>query len=266
MKKYKNRVIAVGVIAAVLIFAFFMGGNPPAHDRLEPQSTPQTAVLPTETDLPDETAEAPQPTETAPQASAEPDKPTAEQSSADNADNGDNTAADVPQKEDKYHTAPPPDGKPLPVEPQDAEVTEKQYTCTLSVRCDTILDNMSSLKPEKAEIVPADGVIFAEQTVVFYDGESVYNLLKREMKKNKIHMEFVNTPIYNSAYIEGIANLYEFDCGELSGWMYKVNGWFPNYGCSRYSLKPGDRVEWVYTCDLGRDVGGADAAGGGQNE
>ena len=125
---------------------------------------------------------------------------------------------------------------------------------------------MSSLKPEKAEIVPADGVIFAEQTVVFYDGESVFNLLKREMKKNKIHMEFVNTPIYNSAYIEGIANLYEFDCGELSGWMYRVNGWFPNYGCSRYSLKPGDRVEWVYTCDLGRDVGGADAAGGGQNE
>ena len=65
-----------------------------------------------------------------------------------------------------------------------------------------------------------------------------------------------NTPIYNSAYIEGIANLYEFDCGELSGWMYKVNGWFPNYGCSRYRLTEGDVVEWVYTCDLGNDVGG----------
>ena len=56
--------------------------------------------------------------------------------------------------------------------------------------------------------------------------------------------------------IEGIANLYEFDCGELSGWMYKVNDWFPNYGCSRYELKDGDKVEWVYTCDLGKDVGG----------
>ena len=40
------------------------------------------------------------------------------------------------------------------------------------------------------------------------------------MKKNKIHMEFENTPLYNSAYVEDIANLYEFDCGELSGWMY----------------------------------------------
>ena len=38
--------------------------------------------------------------------------------------------------------------------------------------------------------------------------------------------------------------------------MYKVNGVFPNYGCSKYTLKNGDVVEWVYTCDLGRDVGG----------
>ena len=80
------------------------------------------------------------------------------------------------------------------------------------------------------------------------------------MKKSKIHMEFENVPLYNSAYIEGIANIYEFDCGELSGWMYKVNDWFPNYGCSRYGLKDGDRVEWVYTCNLGKDVNGYYAA------
>ena len=67
------------------------------------------------------------------------------------------------------------------------------------------------------------------------------------------------TPIYNSAYIEGIANLYEFDVGNESGWMFRVNDWFPNYGCSRYVLKDGDTVEWVYTCDLGKDVGGGQA-------
>ena len=50
--------------------------------------------------------------------------------------------------------------------------------------------------------------------------------------------------------------MYEFDCGALSGWMYRVNGWYPNYGCSRYQLKDGDVVEWRYTCDLGNDVGG----------
>lgn len=169
---------------------------------------------------------------------------------------------DASTGKDKYQTDPVPEGKPVPVEPQDAVITDKELTCTLSVRCDTILQNIAWLDPEKVEIVPKDGVIFAEQTVTFYEGESVFNLLVREMKKNKIHLEFVNTPIYNSAYIEGIHNLYEFDCGELSGWMYKVNGWFPNYGCSRYQLKEGDRVEWVYTCDLGVDVGGYYAAAG----
>lgn len=91
-----------------------------------------------------------------------------------------------------------------------------------------------------------------------------FNLLVREMKQSKIHLEFENTPIYNSAYIEGIANLYEFDCGELSGWMYRVNGWFPNYGCSRYELQDGDKVEWLYTCDLGADIGGGDSTRNGR--
>jgi len=157
---------------------------------------------------------------------------------------------------DKYLTDPVPEGKPIPVEPQNATITDVERTCTLSVRCDTILNNIDWLDPEKVELVPEDGVIFATKTVTFYEGESVFNVLHREMKKAKIHMEFMNTPMYNSVYIEGINNLYEFDCGELSGWMYKVNGWFPNYGCSRYQLKEGDIIEWVYTCDLGVDVGG----------
>lgn len=162
---------------------------------------------------------------------------------------------------DKYLTAPVPDGKPVPVEPQNAEISDVEYTCTISVRCDTILDNISWLDKEKVELVPEDGVIFPVTAVTFYEGESVFNVLHREMKKAKIHMEFSNTPIYNSVYIEGINNLYEFDCGELSGWMYKVNDWFPNYGASRYQLKDGDIIEWIYTCDLGIDIGGFNAIG-----
>lgn len=163
---------------------------------------------------------------------------------------------DASTGKDKYLTDPVPEGKPIPVEPQDVEISDIEHTCTLSVRCDTILNNIDWLDPEKVELVPEDGVIYATQTVTFYEGESVFNVLQREMKKAKIHMEFNNTPMYNSVYIEGINNLYEFDCGELSGWMYKVNNWFPNYGCSRYKLLDGDVIEWVYTCNLGVDVGG----------
>ena len=109
-------------------------------------------------------------------------------------------------------------------------------------------------------------MILETTTVTFSEGESVFDVLKRVTRQQRIHMEFEMTPIYNSAYIEGIHNLYEFDCGNLSGWMYKVNGWFPNYGCSRYQLKQGDVVEWVYTCDLGKDVGGGYSTGQGESE
>ena len=168
---------------------------------------------------------------------------------------------------DKYETDPVPEGKPTPVEPEDVTVDEsKKLTCTLSIRCDTILNNMDMLKEEKKTLVPSDGVILDTVTVTFSEGESVFDVLKLMTRQQRIHMEFRSTPIYKSAYIEGIHNLYEFDCGDLSGWMYKVNGWFPNYGCSRYQLKQGDVIEWVYTCDLGRDVGGGYSTGQGESE
>ena len=164
---------------------------------------------------------------------------------------------------DKYHTDPVPEGKPKPIEPEDQEVDrDTAYTCTFSIECSTILNNLSMLEPEKLEMVPFDGMILAEITVVFYEGESVFDVLQRVCRENNIHMEASWTPMYNSAYIEGIHNLYEFDCGALSGWMYRVNGWYPNYGCSRYQLQDGDVVEWRFTCDLGNDIGGGYAIGG----
>ncbi|MBR4309254.1 MAG: DUF4430 domain-containing protein [Oscillospiraceae bacterium] len=164
---------------------------------------------------------------------------------------------------DKYLTDPVPEGKPKPVEPEDQTVNaSKSLSCTFAIDCTTILNNLDMLDPDKLEIVPSGGVILAKTTVTFYEGESVYDVLQRLCKDQGIHMEASWTPIYNSAYVEGIHNLYEFDCGSLSGWMYSVNGWYPNYGCSRYELKNGDVVQWRYTCDLGVDVGGSYAVGG----
>lgn len=169
---------------------------------------------------------------------------------------GSSTVTKKPNVTNKYNTDQIPQGKPTPVEPQDSTVDKnKKYTATLSITCKTILSNMDKFNKDKLSVLPTDGIIYSERQITFSKGESVFDVLVRETKKNRIHMEFVNTPMYNSAYIEGINNIYEFDCGERSGWMYKVNGWFPNYGCSRYELKEGDKIEWIYTCDLGRDIG-----------
>lgn len=135
-------------------------------------------------------------------------------------------------------------------------------TVTISIRCDTVLANMEKLRAGRNPPIPSNGVILAAKTVAFNAGDTVFTVLQRETRAAGMHMEFFNNPAFNSVYIEGINNLYEFDFGELSGWMYRVNGWFPNYGCGSCALKQGDAIEWVYTCDLGKDVGGDKAAQG----
>ncbi|MBQ8040818.1 MAG: DUF4430 domain-containing protein [Lachnospiraceae bacterium] len=150
----------------------------------------------------------------------------------------------------------------MPVEPDEQQVDkEKEYTCTFSIECSSILNHLEDLEEGKLDEVPSGGTILKAQTVTFHEGESVYDVLQRVCRENGIQMEASWTPIYNSAYVEGIHNLYEFDCGSGSGWMYRVNGWYPNYGCSRYQLEPGEVVEWRYTCNLGKDIGGSNALG-----
>ena len=132
----------------------------------------------------------------------------------------------------------------------------KPVTVTLEIRCDTLSSDMSKLEnPAIEEYIPKDGTILARTTYNGTTDNTVFDVLNTLCRNNDIQLEFSYTPIYESYYIEGINYLYEFDGGNLSGWMYKVNGWFPNYGCSSYYLSDGDVIEWIYTCDLGKDVG-----------
>lgn len=156
----------------------------------------------------------------------------------------------------QYNTDPVPEGQQNPVEPEDAEVDKDVvYTCYLSISCSTIMDNMGDLKEGKESVVPADGVILAQSPVTFYKGESVFDILQRVTREQGIHLDYAFTPGYNSNYIRGINNLYERDCGDASGWMYSVNGWYPNYGCSRYAVQDKDVIQWSFTCDGGEDLG-----------
>lgn len=157
---------------------------------------------------------------------------------------------------DRYNTDPVPVGQQLPVEPGEAEIDRSTtLSCYLTISCATILDNMDDLTEGKEGLVPQNGVLLPRTKVTFSPGESVYDILNRVTKEHRIHMESSFTPMYNSAYIEGIGNLYEFDCGANSGWMYCVNGWYPNYGVSRYVPQDQDEIQFNYTCDLGRDLG-----------
>ena len=130
-----------------------------------------------------------------------------------------------------------------------------RLTCTLEIRCDTLLGKLDRMTPEKAALVPGNGILLEAVELEFNGGESVFDVFRKVLREKKLHFEYVDASAYDSVYIEGIGNIYEFDCGPQSGWMYSVNGVYPGLGCSAYTLADGDVIVFHYTCDLGADLG-----------
>ena len=130
-----------------------------------------------------------------------------------------------------------------------------KLTCTLEVRCDTLLGKLDQMTPEKAALVPENGILMETVELEFNGGESVFDVFRKVLREEEIHFEYVDASAYDSVYIEGIGNIYEFDCGPQSGWMFSVNDVYPGLGCSAYTLADGDVIVFHYTCDLGADLG-----------
>lgn len=101
---------------------------------------------------------------------------------------------------------------------------------------------------------PADiGSILENKEVGIREDDKVLDVLIRITDQEGIQIKYRGSGA--GAYVEGIDNLYEFDYGSESGWMYKVNGIFPNRSAGAWPVEPGEHLEWVYTEDLGKDVG-----------
>lgn len=103
------------------------------------------------------------------------------------------------------------------------------------------------------------GTILDTTEVELKDGDTVFDILKQVVKDNSIQMEYKGRK--SSVYIQGIHNIYEFDKGPESGWVYRVNGEVSQVSCGAHKLNDGDKIEWLYTTDLGREFG---APGGGK--
>lgn len=216
------------------------------------RATDQTETAPTEAAQATQPSEETEPVQNTEPVTSDPKETTPSQTQPGQ------TAPSVPEpSQEEAPSAEPSQEEPSATgQPETGEPSQPKNTCTITIRCDTILSNMDDLDPAKAGYVPAGGVILSAKTVEFTEGETVFDVLQRVCSTYGIQLEYSWTPMYNSYYIEGINNLYEFDCGSESGWMYKVDGWFPNYGCSSYTLKNGENIVWCYTCNgLGADVG-----------
>ena len=136
---------------------------------------------------------------------------------------------------------------------------EKSETVTIALDCKTVLDNMDKLDSsiKDSDVLPKDGVILKETEVEIEKDATVFDVLEKVTKENKIQFEYVGAEesSFGSLYIEGINYLYSMSCGENSGWFFLVNGEFASVGCDAYKVKAGDKIEWRYTCDMGADIG-----------
>ncbi len=125
-------------------------------------------------------------------------------------------------------------------------------TVTFSIRCDVLkgISDVSEMGADGSEM----GAYVSEITVDIAEGDTVYDLLMRVSKAYGIPVVHAGAEADKSIYISGIGGLYEFDYGDLSGWVYLVNGERPSVGVDHYAVQNGDRVEFAYTLNLGKDL------------
>lgn len=198
-------------IALLLVLCLFLSG---CGQRTV---TPPPVDLPTRTDIAEKVEELPSAEET--------------------------PEAAVPPPVEEIPTPQPPITEPVPEQEEPLPPS-----CTISICCKKALE-YQALDEGIKQLLPQSGWILAETEVLLSEGESVFDILLRVTRQQNIAMEFVDTVMYGSAYVEGIGHLYEFDCGGQSGWIYTVNGQSPNVGCSNYAVQDGDVILWEYVVE-----------------
>ncbi len=118
-------------------------------------------------------------------------------------------------------------------------------TVTISIRCDTIVGKSDE------DYIPDDGIILNDSFEI-EENETVFDILVEAAKKHSVQLDYSGTA--GTVYISGINYIYEFDFGDLSGWIYLVNGEKSSVGCDGYVLSDGDFIEWLYSCEMGNDL------------
>ncbi len=96
------------------------------------------------------------------------------------------------------------------------------------------------------------GVILPKTEYEIAQGDTVYDILLEACTQNRIQLE--TNGVEGSIYVESINNIYEFDFGELSGWMYYVNRESPSKSCGDYVLSDNDSINFIYSTQMGNDI------------
>lgn len=172
----------------------------------------------------------------------------------------DPAASEIPSNDPSAPTKPPE--KEIRTQTQGSTVTppqeiktenetqpgSKEVTCTIEIRCDNALKNADIMNSAIKDYIPQDGVLLRTLTLTVPEGTSAYDILLMAAKINNLAV------VGKAGYISSINHIKEFSAGKYSGWMYKINGETAKMGAAGYKAQPGDVFQWVYSCDMGKDI------------
>lgn len=127
--------------------------------------------------------------------------------------------------------------------PEQTTIKKDDSVITVSVYCSCKNAIDYGIRAKKSYL-PESGIML-NTTVTVKKGSTALAAIKEACNKSGIKID------EKRGYIRGINDLYEKDCGGASGWMYSVNGSFPNVSSDKYTLSSGERIELHYTVKLG---------------
>ena len=268
LKKLIKPLIAAAAVVIVLVVAYFSGSdvskNGDDSSEIKPSETTTTTVTVTEASTvtstaavttsvsaKDTTAAATKATTTSASKSRT-GRTTTSQKETENTTVSETTTASTVSSVTTTVTEPAVTSS---VTTSAALPEKQQEQCSFSISCETVFDNKDKIDPAILAEQPSNGIILSERKVGISEGDTVFDVLKKVCDEQGIRIEYSKIAATNNYYIEGINNLYEFDAGNLSGWMYSVNGKFPQLSSSQYTVSDGDVIRFVYSCNIGVDVG-----------
>lgn len=131
--------------------------------------------------------------------------------------------------------------EPAPPAPEpEPEPDPETITVTVSVLCTLAVGN-PNLNP--GVTVPSDGVMVSGLSLELTPGQTAFDALSQ----TGLALDYSGSPSRKDVYLRGIGGLYQKDCGPSSGWVFSVNGVYPNTSCSKVALSDGDVVSFQFT-------------------
>ncbi|MBE5958284.1 MAG: DUF4430 domain-containing protein [Lachnospiraceae bacterium] len=130
-----------------------------------------------------------------------------------------------------------------------AQTDEKYIECSIEINCFELSNNPELVQEKYKKYIPAGGVVLGKITVKVLEGTTVYDILNAACKKENIAIDASFNALYKAYYVKSIHNLPEKAAGDMSGWVYTINGKSPMLGASAYKVSEGDSIVWSYTVD-----------------